>query len=62
VSLIIFKLFRLVDWHLVIWKDIIRLIARFLAVARQCGHHFHIDLEGWVARPLNVSCMPWFLD
>ncbi|KAG2751616.1 hypothetical protein P692DRAFT_20774814 [Suillus brevipes Sb2] len=38
-------------------KDIIRLIARFLAVAHQRGHHFHIDLEGWVARPLNVICL-----
>jgi hypothetical protein len=39
-----------------------RLIARFLAVARQHGHHVHIDLAGWVARPLNVSFMLCFLD
>ncbi|KAG2737448.1 hypothetical protein P692DRAFT_20761725 [Suillus brevipes Sb2] len=32
-----------------------RLIARFLAVARQHGHHVHIDLAGWVARPLNTK-------
>ncbi|KAG1839146.1 hypothetical protein DFJ58DRAFT_718617 [Suillus subalutaceus] len=36
-------------------KDIMRLIARFLAVARQHGHHVHIDLAGWVARPLNTK-------
>ncbi|KAG1859382.1 hypothetical protein DFJ58DRAFT_840241 [Suillus subalutaceus] len=36
-------------------KDIMRLIARFLAVVRQHGHHVHIDLAGWVARPLNTK-------
>ncbi|KAG2096052.1 uncharacterized protein F5147DRAFT_747619 [Suillus discolor] len=38
-------------------KHIIRLIARFIAIARQHGHHVHIDLEGWVARPLNIKCL-----
>lgn len=42
-------------------KDIMKLIARFLAVARQHGHHVDIDLEGWVARPLNVSSLCVFI-
>lgn len=32
-----------------------RLIARFLAIARLHEHRVNVDLEGWVARPLNVS-------
>jgi hypothetical protein len=32
-----------------------RLIVRFLAIARQHEYRVNIDLEGWVARPLNVS-------
>lgn len=36
-------------------KDVMKLIAWFLAVAHQHGHHVDINLEGWVAWPLNVS-------
>ncbi|KAG1835702.1 hypothetical protein EV424DRAFT_1340758 [Suillus variegatus] len=38
-------------------KDIMRLIARFLLIARQHEHCVTIDLEGWVAQPLNVECL-----
>ncbi|KAG1724163.1 uncharacterized protein EDB91DRAFT_1087579 [Suillus paluster] len=38
-------------------KDIMRLIAWFLAIACQHQHRVNIDLEGWVARPLNVQCV-----
>jgi len=31
-----------------------KLIARLLAVARKHHHPVSVDLQGWVARPLNV--------
>jgi hypothetical protein len=36
-------------------KDIMKLIARFLTIARQRHHHVPIDVDGWTARPLKVS-------
>jgi hypothetical protein len=33
-----------------------KLISRFLAIARQQHHHVPVtDLDGWTAKPLNVS-------
>lgn len=36
-------------------KDIMKLIARLLAIARQRHHHVTTELDGWTARPLKVS-------
>ncbi|KAG1864624.1 hypothetical protein C8R48DRAFT_601821 [Suillus tomentosus] len=36
-------------------KDIMKLVCRLLMVARQRGKEVHIDLDGWVARPLNLK-------
>ncbi|KAG2054503.1 hypothetical protein BDR06DRAFT_1049502 [Suillus hirtellus] len=36
-------------------KDIMKLVCRLLMVACQRGKEVHIDLDGWVARPLNLK-------
>jgi hypothetical protein len=36
-------------------KDVMKLIARLLAIARQQHHHVTTELDGWIARPLKVS-------
>ncbi|KAG2053155.1 hypothetical protein BDR06DRAFT_1054409 [Suillus hirtellus] len=45
-------------------KDIMKLVCRLLMVARQRGKEVHIDLDGWVACPLNTNgydCGVWIL-
>ncbi|KAG2144610.1 hypothetical protein DEU56DRAFT_732418, partial [Suillus clintonianus] len=36
-------------------KDIMKLVGRLILLARKHHHHFPVDLEGWVARPLNIQ-------
>ncbi|KAG0706003.1 hypothetical protein DFH29DRAFT_980719 [Suillus ampliporus] len=36
-------------------KDIMKLIGRLILLARKYQHHVPVDLEGWVARPLNIQ-------
>ncbi|KAG2115640.1 hypothetical protein DEU56DRAFT_932629 [Suillus clintonianus] len=36
-------------------KDIMKLVGRLILLARKHHHHLPVDLEGWVARPLNIQ-------
>lgn len=36
-------------------KDVMKLIARLLAIARQRRHHVATELDGWTARPLKIT-------
>ncbi|KAG1851783.1 hypothetical protein C8R48DRAFT_810421 [Suillus tomentosus] len=36
-------------------KDVMKLIARLLAIARQQHHHVTTELDGWIARPLKIT-------
>ncbi|KAG2139317.1 hypothetical protein DEU56DRAFT_735682 [Suillus clintonianus] len=36
-------------------KDIMKLVCRLLAIAHQRNKQVHIDLDGWVARPLTIK-------
>jgi hypothetical protein len=40
---------------LIALQDITKLVCRLLMIARQREKEVHINLDGWVARPLTVS-------
>lgn len=40
---------------LIALQDIMKLVCRLLMIARQREKEVHVNLDGWVARPLTVS-------